>query len=102
MIIIMMIIIIKIAIIDRGNQLQKKRWLSDLELEEIKRMTDEGEPLNEVSNSEYQEMEVLNEINTDAHMHTEDTVRLNEKLQFLDGSIVSPKEVKVEMMEEIL
>ena len=30
--------------VDQANQMPKKKWLSHLELEEIKRMTDEGEP----------------------------------------------------------
>ena len=48
---------------DQGNQIRMRKWLSDLELEEIKRMFDEGEPLNEVASSEYKETEVLNETN---------------------------------------
>ena len=66
-------------------------------------MTDEGEPLNEVGDSEYQETEVLNETNADAQMRTEETVRLNGKLQLVEGSVVSPKEVEIiEKIEEIL
>ena len=62
-----------------------------------------GEPLNEVGDSEYQETEVLNETNANAQMHTEETVRLNGKLQLVEGSIVSPKEVEIiEKIEEIL
>ena len=66
-------------------------------------MREEGEPVNEVGNSEYQETEVLDETNSGAQMHTLDTVRLHGKLQLVDGSIVSPKEVQIiEKMEEIL
>ena len=90
-------------LVDQANQIRKRKWLSDLEMEEIKRMTDEGEPLNEVGDSEYQETEVLNETNADAQMHSEETARLNGKLQLVEGSIVSPKEVEViEKIEEIL
>ena len=40
-------------LVDQANQIRKRKWLNDLELEEIKRMLDEGEPLNEVASSEY-------------------------------------------------
>ena len=82
-------------LVDQANQIRKKKWLSDLELEEIKRMTEEGEPVNEVGDSEYQETEMLDETNSGAQMHTEDTIRLHGKLQLVDGSIVSPKEVEI-------
>ena len=66
-------------------------------------MTDEGEPLNEVADSEYQETEVLSETNADAQMHAEETVKLIGKLQLVERSIVSPKKVEIiEKMEEIL
>ena len=66
-------------------------------------MTEEGEPVNEVGDSEYQETEMLDETNSGAQMHTEDTIRLHGKLQLVDGTIVSPKEVEIiEKMEEIL
>ena len=90
-------------LVDQANQIRKKKWLSDLELEEIKRMTDEGEPLNEEADSEYQATEVQNDqTNTDAQVHTEETFRLNGKLQLVHGSFVSPKELEIiEKMEKI-
>ena len=62
-----------------------------MELEEIKRMTDEGEPLNEAGDNDYQEAEKHDQISTDAQMPTEYTVRLNEKLQLVDGCAVVRK-----------
>ena len=90
-------------LVDQANQIRKKKWLSDLEFEEIKRMTDEGEPLNEEADCEYQATEVQNDqTNTDAQVHTEETFRLNEKLQLVLGSFVSPKELEIiEKMEKI-
>ena len=80
-------------LVDQANQIRKKTWLSDLELKEIKRITNEGIPLNEIGESNYQETEVLNETKTDAYMHIEDAVRLHGKPQLEDGSIVSSTEV---------
>lgn len=60
--------------------------------------------LNEVGETEHQEMEVQNDqTNTGAQMHTEGTVRLNGKLRLVVGSSVSPNELEIiEKMEDIL
>ena len=47
--------------------------------------------MNEAGDNDYQEAEMYDQSSTDAQMHTEDTVRLNEKLQLVDGCAVSPK-----------
>ena len=63
-----------------------------------------NQPLNEVGESEYQKDEVQNDqTNTVAQVQTEETFRLNGKLQLVDGSFVSSEELEIiEKMEEIL
>ena len=39
----------------QANQIRKKKWLNDLELEEIRRAIDEGEYRNVISDDEHQE-----------------------------------------------
>ena len=39
-------------LVDQANQIRKKRWLSDLELEEIRRSVEEGEYMDDLGQNE--------------------------------------------------
>ena len=40
--------VIEQSLVDQGNQIRKKQWLSESELEEIRRLIEEGEYIGEV------------------------------------------------------
>ena len=83
-------------LVDHANQSRKKQWLSELELEEIRRLIEEGEYTGEVGGSEEdQEMDSSEqeEVRTDPQLDEQNAQ--SRKLKIVEGCELSPEEVEV-------
>ena len=101
-------------LVDQGNQIRKKKWLSDLEMEEIQREVEEGECLEAGETLEAVDQEQANEessrgeCNVKAREQIEQeidgqSVHADEKLHLVEGCEVSTEEGSIiEKMENIL
>ena len=91
-------------LVDQANQIRKKQWLSELELDEIGRLIKEGEYTGEVGESEEDQETDRNEqeeVRTDPQLDERNAQ--SQKLKIVEGCELSPEEVEViKNLEEIL
>ena len=91
-------------LVDQANQIRKKRWLSDLELEEIRRSVEEGEYMDDLGqNEEDQEIGSGQEETTEPELAEQCMNPQRQKLKIVEGFEPSIEEVDlIEKLEEIL
>ena len=88
---------------DQANQIRKKRWLSDLELEEIRRSVEEGEYMDDLGqNEEDQEIGSGQEETTEPELAEQCMNPQRQKLKIVEGFEPSIEEADlIEKSEEI-
>ena len=91
-------------LVDQANHVRKKQWLSELELEEIRRLIEEGEYTGEVGGSEEDQetdRSEQEEVRTEPQLDKKNAQ--SRKLKIVEGCELSPEEVEViKKLEEIL
>ena len=91
-------------LVDHANQIRKKQWLSELELEEIRRLIEEGEYTGEVGGSEEDQetdRSEQEEVRNDPQLDEQNAQ--SRKLKIVEGCELSPEEVEgIKKLEEIL
>ena len=85
----------KQTLVDQANQIRKKQWLNELELEEIRRLIEEGEFTGEVGGSEEDQdtdRSEQEEVRTDPQLDEQNAQ--SRKLNIVDGCQLVQKRLK--------